>query len=213
MAASGPAAVPSPSVVPDGGTQDISYAGRLHNANHNDLWAEVVALWNKLGITDSPAQDAPAANRVLGSLATGKAAWRKVVAADIDTATRLQQSGHVDGGTASPTISSGIYVDMTDMSVTLTTTGGDLVAVFDGAFSQATSGQSVFVALKLDAGSDVGDNTHNFQHTAQAVAIGTNMRFAGVAPGSHTVKARWSVSGGLATAVSTYRHLTVQEVK
>jgi hypothetical protein len=172
------------------------------------------AVESKVGITDTPGVDVPAANTVLASSATGKSSWRKVKAADIDTTTRLAQSGHADGVTAGPTATSGIYVAMPDMSVTLTTTGGDLIAVFDGAFSINTSGQSIFIALRLDAGADVADNTHNFQHTAQPVAVGTNYRWSGVAAGSHTVTARWQVTGtAQITATSTYRRLTVHEVK
>lgn len=53
MAASGPTTIPTPSVIPSGGTQDVSYNSRTHSQSHNDLWAEVTALWTKLGTGSS----------------------------------------------------------------------------------------------------------------------------------------------------------------
>jgi hypothetical protein len=98
MAAQGPAAIPTASVIPSGGTQDVSYNSRTHPQSHNDLWAEIVALWTKLGITDSPAHDSPLANTVLASLANGKTGFRQVAAGDlVDGTSTLKKIAEVSG--------------------------------------------------------------------------------------------------------------------
>jgi hypothetical protein len=223
-----PGAVDAFDDIPSGGTQDVAYGGRKHSQRHNDTDAAMEAVQTKLGIISST----PTTNTVLRSNGPGVSVWQQLqpndIAADaVRTAAILDgvvttpklaaaavtQNGHADGSSSGPTTTSGLFVDMTDMSVTLTTVGGDLLVWFDGSFSQSTSGQGVFVGLRLDSGSDVAGVRHNFQHTSQDVFIGTHHRFTGVAAGSHTVKARWSVSGGQGTATSTERHLTVLEVK
>jgi hypothetical protein len=100
-----PVALPAFTAIPSGGTQDIQYGGRTHGQAHTDEGDEIEALAAKLGITDSPAHDAPLANTVLASLANGKSAWRQIVAADLTSGqVAMAKIAEVTVGVATATI-------------------------------------------------------------------------------------------------------------
>jgi hypothetical protein len=122
------------------------------------------------------------------------------------------QSGHAVGSSSGPTTVSASYADLTDMSVTLTTRGGVLLAWFSGQFSHSAAGSSVTAALSLDAAAEVAPVAFSEPTIGFAAALTTCFRFTGVSAGSHTVKVRWLTSGATATASGTSRVLTVQEV-
>lgn len=134
--------------------------------------------------------------------------FRALVRGDLPVIT---QRGLAVGSTSGPTNTSGAFVDMTDMSVTLTTLGGDLLVQFNGAMSHSLVGGLVGVALRLDSGSDVARVDGQFYAASVPMPFGTGYLFTGVAAGSHTVKARWFTGSGTATAVGTERTLTVLE--
>jgi hypothetical protein len=94
MPVSGPGAIPTASDIPSGGTQDVSYGGRKHSENHNDLWDELVAFANKLGIGASVA----AANTVLRGTGAGASAYGQVQAGDlVPGTTAMVKIGEVAG--------------------------------------------------------------------------------------------------------------------
>ena len=128
-------------------------------------------------------------------------------------ANAITQSGQAVGVTNAPTTTSTSYVDLTDMSVSLTTVGGDLLVNFAGVFSHSSAGGTILVALSLDGAAEVGlvftscpANDYNF-------VMATTWRFTGVAAGSHTVKVRWYVGSGTGTAQQTQRRMNVVELK
>jgi hypothetical protein len=126
--------------------------------------------------------------------------------------TNLGQSTSVVGSASAPTTTSATYVDLTDMSATLTTRGGDLVVLFCGSFAHTGAGNSITVGLSLDAATEVADMPINEMSANLGFSIATATRFSGVAAGSHTIKARWKTNGATATALATARYMLVMEI-
>ncbi len=150
-------------------------------------------------IVDSAVTSAKILN---GTIATGDMA-----------AAAITQNGLAVGATSSPTTTSVTFVDLTDMAVTLTTVGGDLLCWFTGSFSNSGAGFSVFTALSLDAATEVNEIAGT-EAIADYVFNLTNVyRFTGVSAANHTVKARWRVDAGTGTASTTRRSLLVLETK
>jgi hypothetical protein len=138
---------------------------------------------------------------------------RQAERSSVREAPLVNQVGVAVGSVSGPTTTSTSFVDLTDMSVTLTTTGGDLFAIMLMTAHNGTLGQITYSALKLDSGSDVNIND---QHTPSADydnMLGSIAFFTGVSAGSHTVKGRWRVLGGTATVPGTQRVLLVMEVQ
>lgn len=176
---------------------------------HNALLELIEAV---VGNSESSPQNTPLANTVLQSLTNGKFKWATIVTAML-AANAITQVGSAIGSSSDPTTTSTSFVDLTDMSVTLTTTGGDLIAILVDTTSNNTTGQVTYQGLKLDSGSDV---SIQYQHTATANYSGTIVSialFTSVSAASHTVKGRWRVLGGTGTAAGTQRILIVLERK
>lgn len=190
-------------------TDDDGFELDLLAQKHNAI-LEVVE--GKVGISEAAAQDTPLANTVLGSSTNGKSKWRQVATADI-AANAVTQRGIARGTTSNPTTASTTYVDLTEMSVTLTTTGGDLLVFWGANIHHNTIGALVTFGVSLDGAAEVDE--HLFAIPAAAVVYGQTdiSYFAAPAAGSHTVKVRWKVSAGTGTAYLTLRRLLVIEVK
>lgn len=106
----------------------------------------------------------------------------------------------MNASNASGTTASASYADVTNASDTITTTGGNLIAIASFCQSNSAATSAMYAALSLDGAAEVGevvtietDNT--FQHSQCIV-----YRWSGVSAGSHTVKLRWKTSGGTSTA-------------
>lgn len=123
------------------------------------------------------------------------------------------QAGSAVGVTTGPTTNSTVYVDLTDMSVTLATTGGNLLAFFVGTFSHPTVGTSIDTALSLDGAVEVGNGDGMAPGANYRYRLTNMYRWTGVAAGNHTVKVRWAVGAGTATSTGINRILIVVEVK
>lgn len=95
-------------------------------------------------------------------------------------------------------------VDATNLSLTITTVGGDVFVHFHGSFAGLSSGNFVFLDVDVDGvrhGSDDG--------IIQAEALSGDMHaisfsrlITGLAAASHTFKLQWKVSGGTVTLFS-----------
>jgi hypothetical protein len=174
----------------------------------------VEALATKAGISESSAQDSPLADTVLASSTNTKSKWRKVATADI-AAAAVTQNGLAVGTSGALSTSSGTFVDMTDMSVTLTTTGGDLLCWFEAVLFHSSASGAISVAIQLDSGSNDAQMTQQPSGVNEIPSpIATFTRFTGVSAGSHTVKGRWSTAtGATANALGNNRRLMVVELK
>lgn len=169
------------------------------------------ALEGAVGINESSAQRTPLASTGLFSDTDGKSKWRQAVTADL-AANAVTQSGAAVGAATGVTTTSTTYVDLTDMSVTLTAFGGDLLVWFSSAV-QNTSGGLVTTALSLDGAAEVGPIVTIPGVASDLNAVTNLRRFAGVSAGSHTVKVRWKVSSGTGSVNGAERSMLVVELK
>lgn len=160
-----------------------------------------VAAANKDGLA------ATASMRTLGAGAQQAAAGNHSHAGAI-------QDGSAVGSTAGPTTASTSYVDMTEMSVTLTTTGGDLLCWLSTEWSNSSASMLHTLALALDAAAEptTSERQEFLASNGSPYMASTQHRFTGVAAGSHTVKGRWKVGAGTGTLTGVRRNLIVLEV-
>jgi hypothetical protein len=120
--------------------------------------------------------------------------------------------GVATGTSGTDSTTSGTYTDLDDMSLTVTTQGGDLELDFGGSFDTTTDGPVIEVGVQIDGGTTVeraevetlGDFWAfvSFKHT-----------FQNVAAGSHTVKVRWQVEGGATARSDGNRRMELREMR
>jgi hypothetical protein len=103
-------------------------------------------------------------------------------------------------GAHSTSSTSYVDVDSTNLSVTIETTGGDILVTFSGSGSMAAAGNFGYLTISLD-----GVDQWTGGITVATVAGYQGMSFAvwliGVAAGSHTIKLRYKVSGSTLTII------------
>ncbi len=112
-----------------------------------------------------------------------------------------------EGSDYATTTTSFVVIDATNLSLAITTTGGDVVIAFTGTVRQATSGESVaFEIFKdTDGGGFVAIAGNDGMMLVQATAaqanypIVINWLLTGLAAGTHTFRIYWKVSAGTAT--------------
>jgi len=232
MAALFPGALPN--IPQPTAAQKLNTAGYLHAALHTLTSQEILQLAIKIGISQASAQDAPLANTVLASGVNGQSKWRQIVSSDITDGTistadignnqvgtqhiavnQVSQASMATGSASSPTTTSVAFVDMPDMSVTMTMTAGStILAWLTATVNNNTLAALVYMALRLNSGGEVGQvfatqNVVNNNYVMTSFAV-----FTGHSAGSNTIKGRWAVSNGQGTCFSTaYRHLLVAELK
>jgi hypothetical protein len=90
-----------------------------------------------------------------------------------------------------------VNVDGTKLSLSLTTTGGDVLVCFAG-FIQSTGSHAVYLDLLLDA-ARVGGNDGIVGIYNGFVTLPLVYLLTGVSAGAHTIKLQWKVSGGTGT--------------
>jgi len=123
-------------------------------------------------------------------------------------------TGQAVGVTSAPTTTSATYVDLTDMSVTVTTSGGDLVAMLSATLINGTAANNTALALSLDGATEVADQWSQKGLASSRTPFSIQYRWTSVAAGSHTIKGRWkSPNESTIQADTTLRTLTVFEVK
>jgi hypothetical protein len=112
----------------------------------------------------------------------------------------------------SPTTTSASYADVTESAV-VTTTGGSLLAIYSGTFSNDTVDTAIFIALSIDGSAEVGERVFTQYSAGKFVTVTTIYLFTGLSVGSHTIKPRWKTTGGTIAASANRRGLLVLEVK
>lgn len=97
------------------------------------------------------------------------------------------------------TTTSTSFTDATGLSVTMTTSGGNVMCLFTGCVSNSGANQTI---LTLDADGDAQGATDGLM-TVTANAVSTSASFVyvitGLSAASHTFKIRWRVNSGTAT--------------
>ncbi len=125
------------------------------------------------------------------------------------------------GTTSAPTTTSASYVVIPQMTVTITTSGGNVLILFNGAFNVQSNDDftigihedSVLVAGTEQRSAFFGGSLLGL--TPAAITSG-NVSAIGmvIAPsaGSHTYDVRWKVAAGTARAITTQRQIIVTEL-
>lgn len=97
------------------------------------------------------------------------------------------------------TSTSFVDVDATNLALTITTTGGDVMVHFYGNFD-GVAPNAVFVDVDLD-GTRIGgdDGLIKYENPSYVVPVSFTRLITGLAAGSHTLKLQWKVSAGTTT--------------
>lgn len=94
-----------------------------------------------------------------------------------------------------------VDVDGTNLSLSITTTGGDVMIGFAGAASNSGDNNGVYLDVEID-GNLFADDDGILAVTAGANYL-SNMSFVvvatGLSPGSHTFKLQWKTTAGTST--------------
>lgn len=97
-------------------------------------------------------------------------------------------------GTSNITTTSATFADMTDMSITITTTGGDVLLMFSAAI-RASAGGSVPMIEFYDGSSSYHAITKN-NYADQQSPFSIQYLLTSVSAAEHTFKVRWKVANG-----------------
>ena len=186
----------------------------LHNGNDgsgvvpftNIAGQIITAQITDLAVTNGKlAADAVTTDKILdGTIATGDLA-----------ANAVTQVGVAAPTTSAPTIASGTYATLAEMSVTLTTVGGPLLVYFDCVWYGDAANREVTFGVALDGAAEVHDRPQ-FDATGAVFRNSALVHlFTGVSAASHTITGRWKRSSGAGTitANTTQRALYVVELK
>lgn len=105
-------------------------------------------------------------------------------------------------GPYSTTSTSAVDVDTTNLSLSITTTGGDVLVGWLGTVHMSVSGDTCTLNVTMDGASlqSIG-NVGQFNQ-ANLIAGGFTALKTPVAAGKHTFKLRWKVSAGTANMLS-----------
>lgn len=135
--------------------------------------------------------------------------------------TRLPARGQANGSTSAPTSTNASFVLIPEMTVTITTQGGDVLVTFTSSFN-LQSGDNWDFAIYTDSSLQTGTQRHVEFHGGSLIGLtpatfdgyATCITFlvTGLAAGSHTFEARWSRAAGTARCVGTQRNIVALEV-
>ena len=100
------------------------------------------------------------------------------------------------------TSTSFVAVDSTNLRLTITTNGGDVLIVFTGSVANSAAGYRTYLDIEVDDASYLGDddglvvfsNAANYNTPPSLVALAQNL-----SAGEHTFELHWKVEGGTAT--------------
>lgn len=92
-------------------------------------------------------------------------------------------------------------VDSTNLALTITTHGGDLLVGFCGSLSHSVNWSPVYFNVALDDTNEAGDDGITFALVSSAGGQPVSFVYliTGVSAAEHTIKLRWKVSTGTAT--------------
>lgn len=120
--------------------------------------------------------------------------------------------GSADGVTSGPSTQSAVYGDIPEMTASVNPTATcKLLAWLSMTVSQSTLSNDINIAMRLDGTPEQGAVTTRVPSTNGRTAVTIFATWNNVAPGAHTIKGRWSTTGGTLTAIATLRHLLVEQ--
>lgn len=103
-----------------------------------------------------------------------------------------------------------VDVDATNLALTITTTGGDVLVTFCGYANVNTSGKSMSLAVDID-GTPYTVITQDCPGSGQQINVSFSYVFTGLTAGSHTFKLQWLTETGTATLYAGTLLLDVRE--
>jgi len=115
------------------------------------------------------------------------------------------------GSSSGPTTISTTPVQMPDLTLSITTTGGDLLVLYWAAVN-SSGAFDVFLGPSLDGAAQPAGAIVFGQGTNLNTPSGS-WHFTGVAAGTHTVAIQWNVDGGTGTANTTRRAMHALELR
>jgi hypothetical protein len=124
--------------------------------------------------------------------------------------TSVSQVGSAAGATSAPLTVSGTYVDIPDMTVTMTTsTTCDLIVWFNCTSYNSNPGAVNVMGLSLDGAAEVAEIQPSIPTSNATISPSIAHRFSGVSATAHTIKARWYTNAGTAVMLTTLRRMIV----
>lgn len=120
---------------------------------------------------------------------------------------------YFSSGGGNTTTTSTSYVDL--MTLTVQTSGGDLMIDFSGQFSNTSGSNNTYIQLVIDGVAEANSERTiaGFSTGSYSVPLGLSWLKMGLGAGSHSIKIQWRVSGGTGTANDNLRFLRVVELK
>lgn len=210
----------TPDAVPGNLLPDMHGVGTSHSEGTNEMIADILQAWTKLGISAST----PTANTVLRGTGTGTTAYGKIVSGDItdgtiDTvdlaANAVTQSARAVGSTSGPTIAVNTYANIPEMTCTLTTVGGNVEINFQGSVSNSAANSTTIFGVSQGgaappAASEImfGEPTNNL-----VFPVAITYLITGLAAGTYTWTIQWKTDSGTATMNTTRRMMSAKEFK
>lgn len=212
MPANFPTSAPSLSNPTSTDKQNSTTSALKHAFQHSQANDEIEAIAAKVGVSTASPANTPTANTALVSDATNQSKWSTIVTAMI-AANAVTQSNVAVGSSSGPTTTSTSMVDMTDMSITFTTTGGNVLCMVVANLETSSAGAGGFMALRMDTGTDSQEVAHTMTNSGSSYTLCTFYLFTGVSAASHTFKGRWRTTTGTMTATGTRRIMAAVELK
>jgi hypothetical protein len=146
-------------------------------------------IWNQ-DVVDNPI--------FLAGMKSGGTAVSALSAASELTATETEVYKINAGSDLTTTSASLVDIDATNLSDTITTTGGDVEVLFNFEWSNSVGSNTVVFSLLVD-----GAATYTKSYTAGGAGHRTEggilAHITGLSAASHTFKAQWSTNSGTAT--------------
>ncbi len=112
-------------------------------------------------------------------------------------------ASYILGTSYSTTSTTYVNVDSTNLALTITTTGGDVVVGFNGAGVMAVLGNSGYLTVSMDNVNVAGAYGITFLTSSAVVPISFAFLLRDLSPGVHTFRLQWKVSGSTATLYAT----------
>ncbi len=103
------------------------------------------------------------------------------------------------GSTYASTSTSFVNIDSTGLAVTITTSGGDVLIGFSGAWVMGAAGNIGYLTVAMDGVNIGGASGIALVSSSSAVPLGVAFLKTSVPPGAHTFRLQWRVTGSTVT--------------
>ena len=105
-----------------------------------------------------------------------------------------------------------VDVDSTNMALTITTTGGDVLVTANGNVSNNNDSRTAYIGVDVDSGADFAQLYEQKEGVDGIHSFGSSWIFTGLSAGSHTFKLQWKLSYSRTRKMYTGALFDVREV-